>query len=301
MKKIILLFVVLLLLCSCVNTVTLEEEEDPTELLTECPPDCSNQDYGVVSELIYPSETIRSGLRITPSVDLTDVGDSDASGKVCLTNLDNEVFDDQCLCQDFDVTRREVFDDEIGVYTADFDPVTFTNMGPGDLSVLTKYEYTTFAPIDVCLTDDPGRDQTCDANDNMVKASSGPLEVMKVYEDILPSGGPVIDLVFTIEVEKPRDDEIVSLDYVYEYSCYEIAETYVTAEVQILFNGNYYTCDSLEILRDSMDATTTCVISNVNLDDASFLGEDNRFRSGKDWIEITYGVEEWQTIEYEVV
>ena len=303
MKKIILfliLLVLLFLISSCVNTVTLDSD-DPEEDLTDCPPDCSNQDNGVISDLIYPSTTIRQGLRVTPSVDLTDAGDADASGMVCLTNLDNNVFGDQCICNNFELTRREVYDDNVGEYTVNFDPVTFGTVGQNDLSVVTKYEYTTFAPIEVCLTSDPERDDSCSIDGNMLESSSGPLEVKSVYEDVSGIGGSIIDLIFTVEVEAPNDAEIVSLDYVYENSCYEISETYVTATVDILFNGQYYSCDNLQFVGENREAETTCIVSNINLGDAAFLGEDNNQRFGKDWIEITYGIEEWQTIEYEVI
>ena len=303
MKKIFVLLILLFLISSCVNSVTLDSD-DPEEDLTECPPDCSNQNYGVISDLVYPSTTIRQGLRVTPSVDLTDAGDADASVVVCLTNLDNTVFDDQCICNSFDLTRREVYEDDVGEYTVEFDLVAFETTGKNDISVVTKYEYTTFAPIEVCLTSDPERDGSCSMDGDMLIASSGPLEVVNVYEAVdLPGGvgGSIIDLIFTVEVEAPRDANIVSLDYVYDYSCYEVPGTYVTATAEILFNGQYYNCDNLQFVGENKEAKTNCVIRDVKLDDAAFLGEDNDQRYGKDWIEIKYGLEEWQTIEYEVV
>jgi hypothetical protein len=303
MKKIILLFVLLFLISSCVNPVTLDSD-DPEEDLTACPPACSNQDYGVFSDLVYPSTTIRQGLRVTPSVDLTGAGDADASGMVCLTNLDAEVFDDPCICNSFDLTRREVYDDEVGEYTVEFELVSFETLGQNDISVVTKYEYTTYAPIEVCLTSDPERDGSCSTGGNMLEASSGPLEVKSVSEDVdLPGGvgGSIIDLIFTVEVEAPSDATIVSLDYVYDYSCYEVPENSVTATAEILFNGQYYNCDNLQFVGENREAETTCIVKDVNLGDAAFLGDGNDQRFGKDWIEITYGLENWQTIEYEVV
>jgi hypothetical protein len=315
MKKIFLVLILLLFVAGCTgfNKTDYEQGEN---IPTACPPDCFEGYEGITTEVLTPFEgtTIYAKERLYPVIYLEDKGQADGAGVVCLTGLDEDVFDNyySCTCnQEFDITINDASSPYFEEMKLEPES-TYANPEESvdqTLSVVTRYTYTTFGTIDICLTGDPGDDPDCngyitegDKEYNILSSSSsGPLTITKVTETLSKVGGDAVTMRLTIEASI-NDDSTVQLieeDDIYSDSCSTLPDSRgVSADVFLALDNVAYDCNPLVFEVGESEASTTCKVENIPTSNlvggtASKIRPDN-------WIEVNYAWEQRQSVSFKV-
>ncbi len=301
MKKTLFLLGVILFLSACTQQIV--EENIPTG----CPPYCSGGSTGVVTTITNPAEdsTVYVGDRLPVTLLLEDIGESSVEyGTVCITGLDENSFAGLggCNCDNYYITLDESDDSNFERTIVDFTPSLVSSEASGSqhLTAYTRYEYTAYGPITLCLTGDPTLETDCSINGNKLKASSsGPLQITSVEEHISTVGENVITLRLSIEAKNPtlKNSAIIDIDAASESSCLISDEDgKVSANVFVILFGESYSCGTMAFEQDTDTATVSCKIENI--DTQRLIGGQKEYDG---WIRINYGFQEIQSVAFTVV
>ena len=300
MKKYILL-ILFLFLASCAT-------ETSEELPTDCPPDCSGGSDSVDLEINSPQDIVFANDRMPVSITVYDYGESSVEyGEVCVTGLDEEFFSGfgGCNCQSYYITLDDNDDENFEESLINFDTTYVSDKASGNhfMTFINRYTYTTYAPFEICFTNDLS-DSSCISGNKLESSSSGPLKVTSIQERLVPNGNAV-DLRLTIDAEFAGDDTLISTTDVASDSCLTIPEEPIQADVSIIMFGVEHVCDvdcqgndcgTLNFYEDQdYEASITCKLDNFLL--GQFVGGQDTYDG---WVRIDYAVEQKDSIEFKV-
>jgi hypothetical protein len=290
MKKYIPL-IILIFIASC---TTQTEEVMPTE----CPPYCSGGSGAVETIINSPQDIVFVNDRMPISITMEDVGESNVEyGEVCITGLNNDYFPGLggCNCQSYYITLEDNKDQNFEEAVVDFDSVFVSEQASGNhfMSVITRFDYTTYAPFEICFTND--LTDSCISGNKLEASSSGPLKVTSIQERLVPNGNAV-DVRLSIEAEFSGDGTLIFKEDVSSGSCLTIPEEPITADVSVILFGVPHVCGVLNFFEDEdYEASITCKLDNQAL--SQFIGEQDTYTG---WVRIDYAVEQKDSIKFEV-
>ena len=291
MKKYILL-ILFLFLASCAT-------ETSEELPTDCPPDCSGGSDSVDLEINSPQDIVFANDRMPVSITVYDYGESSVEyGEVCVTGLDEEFFSGfgGCNCQSYYITLDDNDDENFEESLINFDTTYVSDKASGNhfMTFINRYTYTTYAPFEICFTNDLS-DSSCISGNKLESSSSGPLKVTSIQERLVPNGNAV-DLRLTIDTKFSGDGTLISMDDVASGSCLTIPEEPIKADVSIIMFGEANDCGTLNFYEDEdYEASITCKLDGFLL--SQFVGGQDTYPG---WVRIDYAVEQKDSIEFEV-
>jgi hypothetical protein len=315
MKRIVAIFVFVIIVSGCA-TFNQKDYEEGENVATTCPPDCDSGSKGIVTNILAPAEkaTVFENERLYPSVYLEDAGQADADGIVCLTGLDDEVFDlySSCTCTgNFDISINDEDAINFEGQKIEFESVLAKPEESIEqtLSVVTRYIYTTYGIIDICLTGDPGEDSDCkgyltegDHAATILKtSSSGPLTISKVSETLSKVGADAVTmrLEVTAKIDSDPAMQLITSEDVYSDGCSTLPESKgITAETSLIMDNRRYDCTNLVFEIGENEATTTCKVENIPTSDL-IGGKVSKIKEDS-WIEVNYAWEERQTVKFNV-
>src|SRR3989338_4351834 len=287
MKKILLLLGIVFLLSAC--TQVAEEE-----IATSCPPSCSGGSSGVETTINAPSDggSVYVGDRLVISATLYDLGESSVEdGVVCITGLNGDIFSGLggCNCDNFYITLEDTDDSNFEQTTVSFDSTLVPSDASGTqhLTFYTRYRYTAYGPMTLCLTGDPYQETECSVEgDKLTSSSSGPVQIDSVEEILSTEGSNAINVRLKITANAPTvtTGQMVDLDYTSEPSCILPTQQSTTAEVYVILFGEAQDCGTISFEQGEDTATTTCKLDTLTTD--RFIGGEKEYDG---WIRIDYG------------
>ncbi len=286
-------YYILILLLFIVSCTTTTEEAIPTY----CPPGCSGGSESVEIIVNSPSDIVFANDRMPVSVDLLDIGESSVEfGELCITGLNVEDFSELsgCNCQSYYITLDDSDDQNFESALIDFGTSFISPEASGEhfLTFINRYSYTTYAPFEICFTNDLGDD--CISGDKLESSSSGPLKVTSIQERIVPDGNAV-DVRLSIEAEYTGDSMLISQEDINSDSCLTIPNYPITADVSIIMFGVSHECGVLNFFEDEDSATITCKLDDQML--SNFIGEQDTYEG---WVRIDYAVEQIDSVKFKV-
>ncbi|MBS3162931.1 hypothetical protein J4467_03315 [Candidatus Woesearchaeota archaeon] len=171
MKKYLLL-ILFLFLASCATNTT-------ETLPTECPPYCSGGSSSVDLEINSPQDIVFANDRMPVTATVVDSGESGVEyGEVCVTGLDEQYFSGfgGCNCQSYYITLDDNDDENFEESLINFDTTYVSDKASGNhfMTFINRYTYTTYAPFEICFTNDLS-DSSCISGNKLESSSSGPL------------------------------------------------------------------------------------------------------------------------------
>jgi hypothetical protein len=272
MKKLIIVLIVLLLIAGCDFGPT--EEED----IVGCPLNfnCASGNDGVDIEIKDPpgdmidveDRIVYYGERFKPWFRITDLGESDVEGEICIAGLDAEAFQgfSGCDCQDYYIIVQDEEDYYENNWDLEFPGYSVTQKGfESTLTYINRYYYHTYGLLDICLKENPKDDtRGCDTTGNVLSTSSNsPLEVTEVSQRLTESGTGSVSLRLDYSVEEKSNDEgnIAPYGSLWSGEClYEgMDDPYV--EVTFYLDGNVYGCGTIHI--EDGEGSDSCTISEI--------------------------------------
>lgn len=299
MKKIFFLLGILLLLSACTQQTATEK------ISTSCPPICSGGSTGIVTTINAPadSSTVYVGDRLSPSATLDDLGESSVQdGVVCITGLDGAIFSGLggCNCQSFYTTIDDPHDPNFEQATVTFPSSLLTNEGVGEqhMTFYTRYQYTAYGPVTLCLTGDPYHETACSLEGNKLSSSSsGPLQISSVTESLTTQGSNAIDVRIKIDVDAPSSStgQLINLDQTSDTSCVLPTAETTSADVSLVLFGESYDCGTLTFAQGDTSASATCKLETI--DTQRFIGGQKEYDG---WVRIDYGYQELQSTAFTV-
>jgi hypothetical protein len=290
MKRIIVLFLVLLVLVGCSTSYGQTEEELPTG----CPGDCSGGSGGIDVLILTPYEDASSEANVfydfeplEPSVKISNTGEADSELDVCISFRDQDLVSGECDCLSYDVVVNypddpyyEVAYVDFGYYNFDSDEVSRDSY----MSVYTTYRYQTYGDFTAFIKD---KAEGVLEDDILDKSSSAPVKITGIKEILSPRGSSA-DLTFVVDVKVNEDDNewLFSAedlgegceipDYLYE--------PIIKASVYLDFFGREVTCPDIKI--EDGKGSTTCKM------DVSLTASDGTHISDYDaigYVKLDYG------------
>jgi len=295
------LLVLLLFIVACAQTQELGEEPSPTA----CPYICLPGNAGVETTVNHPKDdgTVFVNDRMAPRIKVEDVGEASIEGGfVCLTGLNEEAFQgvSRCDCEAFSID----LDDPDAL---PYDDVTFSTalvtdeaVGDQDLTVYTRYSYSTFGIFELCISGDPDNEKECDTSsteNRLVVSSAAPVEITSVTQTLTPQGGDAVALRVNIEAEMHTDanQELIPIDDATNDACVlEITYTVPVDVTFVLFEDEHAgACSTLQF-RDGEDAAhVTC---KFEVDTATLVGK----KEWRGYVRLDYGFQEIQSVRFTV-
>ncbi len=300
MKHFFALLGILLLLSACSQQTT--EEDTPTS----CPPDCAGGSTGVVTTINAPSDggSVYVGDRLVASATLDDLGESSVEdGVVCITGLDGETFSGLggCNCENFYITLDDPHDSNFEQTMVNFDSALVPSDASGNqhLTFYTRYRYTAYGPMTLCLTGDPYQETECAVEgDKLTSSSSGPVQIASVEEILSTEGSNAINVRLKITANAPTQatGQLVDLDYTSEPSCVLPTDITITGKVYVILFGEAQDCGTITFEQGEDTATTTCKLDSLTTD--RFIGGQKEYDG---WVRIDYGYQEIQSVAFTIV
>ena len=303
MKKILILMLIGILLVGCETSTTVDEET----LIGTCPPDYNTGSQALDISITYPGEdsNVYSRYPFIPQINIYDVGEIGSDGIVLLSGLDEEVFSGLggCHSLDFYITQEDSHSDYFKETKVEF-PQSSVNAEENyeeTLTVTTRYDYSNYGIFELCLTDDPAAETECNADskkNKLSKSSAGPLQVNSITQEIIPVGGDTISVVLNIkaDVSLSNNQQLMPIEDLTSTDCLYINEDLtIKIDADVILFGERYYCDYLEFEYGENDAELQCSIENIDL--RSLVG-GHKEQSG--WVEIKYGIEEKQSVKFNV-
>jgi len=303
-NKLFLLLTLLILLTAC----DLELPDDPFAI--EGVTDSGSPTDSIGMEIVIPvsGQTVRPGQQFEPTVVLSNQGDADSYGVVCMNLLDANLFGETCDCISYDLFSTNDLDLLTEDYFA-FGPFTVSaeRSSTPDITFSNKFEYATEAIAEVCIIKDAisGDCKTTVGNreKNMLDSNSkGPVRVSKVTESISSAtqhDNP--DFIFTIEISyNPKDGErLYDLDYVLDQSCEVPTEMNKIVEVRAELLGEELNCGSYEFDKNNK-AVATCTFTGITVIDAQgtlLITEEEQDLT----INLRYAYQKTEGLQFQVV
>lgn len=300
MKLRFLLSLFFIFIAACAQTQTTDEARGATA----CPYSCSSGDVGVETTVNAPKEsgTVHVAERLAPRVKVLDVGEASIdSGLVCITGLNEDEFRGvtRCDCEAFTINLDDP--NALGYEDVIFSPAEVTEDAVGDhaLTVYTRYSYSTFGIIDVCLSGDPDNEKECDTSEtkNRVTVSSaGPVEITDVTQRLTPLGSSSVTLRLDIKTKIHADanQQLLSLDDVTNDACVLESSDAIPVDVSlVLFEEEQTGCKQLTFEQGEDTASVSCT---VDIDTANLVGK----KAWEGYVRLDYGFQEIQSVPFTV-
>jgi hypothetical protein len=271
MKKLIFILIVLLFVSGCGGMFETSEDDE----VTGCPQNfnCASGNKGVSIEIKNPPEDmsdndriIYMGERFKPWFRITDLGESDVEGEICIGGLSSSIFQSfpDCDCQDYDIIVQE--EDEYFENNLDLEFPGYNVIQSGVESTMTyinRYYYHTFGIVDVCLKENPRDDESgCDPNQEILETSSNaPLKVKTISQKLSESGTGSVSLRLDYSVEENADGNVAPYGSLWSGECVynEVEDPYV-AVTFVLF-GEEYGCGTISI--EDGEGSDSCTINDI--------------------------------------
>ncbi|MFH1455334.1 MAG: hypothetical protein ABIF40_00090 [archaeon] len=302
-NKLFLLLILLIILTAC----DLEIPADPFAI--EGVTGSGSPTDSIEMEIVIPvsGQTVRSGQQFEPTVVLSNKGDADSYGVVCMNLLDVNLFGETCDCVGYDLFSANDLDLLTEDYFA-FGPYTVSaeRSSTQDITFSNKFEYETEAVAEVCIIKDTisGDCKTTVGNreKNMLDSNSkGPVRVSKVTESISPATDYDTDFIFTIEISyNPGDGErLYDLTYILDQSCEVPTEMNKVVEVEAELLGEELNCGSYEFDKNN-EAVATCTFTGITVVDSQgtqVITEEEQDLT----INLRYAYQKTEGLQFQVV
>jgi len=269
MKKLILILIIFLFVSGC-NFETSEEEE-----IVGCPLNfnCATGNEGVSIEIKDPpgdmdeeDRIIFLGERFKPWFRITDLGESDVEGEICITGLSSDTFQNfgGCDCQDYTIIVQG--DDAYFENKQDLEFPGYSVIRGGVESTMTyinRYDYHTYGVVEVCLKENPKDDDSgCDPNSDLkLISSNAPLKVSEISQRLTESGTGAINLRLDYSVEDNSDGNIAPYGSLWSGECVYSGMEDPYVEVTFVLFGEEYGCGTIHI--EDGEGSDSCTINDI--------------------------------------
>lgn len=220
MKKIIILLIVLLLVAGCVKLSDIKGKiPGLSSTTTAGKKDFIGGTKGVTTQIISPAEggKIYSSQPFNIAVKLNNEGEAQARGATCTFGsfLD-------CDCQEFTLEGKrkmegESLEGEWKTLTFEKGMIVKEEEGPASFFVTaeTRYNYKTYGIIKACVKKDVYSKEGCQISPekNMIKsASSAPIIISEVKQEIIPEAEETVKLIFNIKIKNEGKGDVYLMD-----------------------------------------------------------------------------------------
>ena len=311
MRRIVLLFCVLVFLSSCSSLDFFDSQETVEEddsSLTECPYICSSGSSGIETTINHPkdgSDTVLVGDQFAARVKVDNVGEASADGIVCMTGLNSQDFSGitGCECESFFIDLHD--EDDLNYEDLIFDAASVQSEASGSHAVTfyTRYSYTTYGIFELCLSGDPDNEDECSTSttsDRVTVSSSGPVSVTSVTQELNPVGGNALELRLrvTAEYDSSATQSLISLDDSVSDSCvldvdYDSYSVPVDIRLVLFEEEQSGACSEMSFAYGEEEATSTC---RVDIDTNDLVGK----KEWRGFVELDYGYQEIESVQFEV-
>lgn len=219
MKKIIILLMILLLINGCVKFSDIKEKlPGMPGTTTAGKKDFIGGTKGLTTEIISPTESgkVYSSQPFNVAVKLNNEGEAQARGATCVFGSFSE-----CDCQEFTLEGKRKIEGES--LEGEWKTLTFEKgmidkeEGPTSFFITaeTRYDYKTYGIIKACVKKDAYSKEGCQISPekNMLKsASSAPIVISEVKQEIMPETEETVKLIFNIKIKNAGKGELYYSD-----------------------------------------------------------------------------------------
>ncbi|MCG2718571.1 MAG: hypothetical protein L6408_07045, partial [Nanoarchaeota archaeon] len=258
---------------------------------------------GITPEIMTPIEDgkVYSTQPFQIAVKVTNEGESQSDGSVCISGLNPKYFSGManCECDSFSLEGKRRIEDE--QLEGEEEILTFEGgeVMSGDLknfavSATTRYDYKTYGILQTCIKKEAYSKEGCQITPtkNIVKsASSGPVTISKVTQEIIPSDSETVTLILSIDIKNAAKGDVFDLEDNKEECKASQEGTQPSINVRLINAPGRGICDPVK-LRDG-EATARCMVDSVEASDESYESEIT--------VELEYAYEIIDSNRFEVV
>jgi hypothetical protein len=303
MKKIILTLLFLLFIVAC-QPQTVEETPGA------CPPDCSSGSEALQTDIILPTPNgnVYANEQFAPYFYVRNLGEANSDGTILVTGLDRSVFSSYTGCYPIEFTT--VVDDPDDPF---FKEAIFDSLPKADvnteanleqiMTAYTRYTYTTFATMSSCITTNIVDEPDCSTSpttNRLDTSSSGPLTVTTITQELSSPGSGAVTLRLRVnaKIDAQATQRVINTDLVSSSECVISTEglDIVKAKTSLVILGREYSCGDLAFEGGKGEATTTCIVENI---DTNILVGGQKEKDG--YLKIDYGFQDIQSVPFNVV
>lgn len=254
-------------------------------------------------------ETIQERYDLAPAVEVTDSGDADAEGVVCISGLDERDFKGflGCECQDFSIYASDEDGEvtqliEFGPYPIDADSEKESLM-----TATTRYKYETTGTAKACIKKDLYSRTGCQTSiggremNLLTRSTSGAVKITGITEKIIAEEEDSVTLVFDIDMEKASKGSLYDPDRAGYPSCR--TEEQETGKISAKINGLPQAnadCSETELDEDG-EGTITCEARGIRLFDRAgrFLFSGDSYEPEIE-VKLKYGYEQISSVKFSI-
>lgn len=257
----------------------------------------------ITASILNPkdSSSVYSSYPLKPLVRIANMGGSESEGQVCISGLDSETFSgfSGCDCQTFQQNKIENAFEPIDLEFGPYSIRGETGSREYSITSITRYRYSTQIRTSICIVKDIYETENCNAN--VIEATSGPLRISSVEEEIIPVQDNVVNIIFRIKASKDSEGSIWNYDKVYEQCVPSSPEREqdrkIKAQVKQFPVQGMIACSDAALNEDD-EIDIVCEAKDVRLFDSSgnyLFGEDYRPEA---IFELEYGFEARQSAKF---
>ena len=302
MKKIIILIAALLVISGCIPTFSGIKEKIPGQPTGKT--DFIGGTKGIEIEILNPLEGGKaySDQPFNIAVRVSNKGESYSEGTTCVSGLNTKYFPgfSGCDCQDFMLEGKRKIEEkqsegEEETLIFETGQITTGELKNFAVTASTRYEYKTFGIIKACIKKDAYSKEGCQISPqkNILKsASSAPLTIEKVTQEIIPETDETSTIIFNINLKKSGKGDLYSMDEDMS-QCENPQDLKRKINLRLINAPGRSTCDPAELRKGKDEVTAHCTVNNVKVLGESYESEIT--------LELEYAYETIESNKFEVV
>jgi len=301
MRKIIIISLILLLFIAGCKFSDIKEKV-PVKTTTKGKADFVGGTKGTEVQIVSPVKDGKAYVNqpFQIAIKVSNEGETETEGTICVSGLNPKYFlgFTGCDCQDFALEGQtklegETIEGEDEILTFEGGEVVAGDLKKFTVTSTTRYDYKTYGIIKACVKKEAYSDEGCQISPttNVVKsASSAPITISKITEEIIPQSDDSINMIFNIEISNSGRGDIFSLD-ASKSECEASEDDEKIIELRLINAPGRAICDPVKLRED--EAIARCTVTDVEVFEESYEPEIT--------LELEYAYEIIDSNKFEVV